>query len=77
MDERGIAKAFQTVLVSQDHPLGLPCKNLIYLAQKLFVFEIHPVTNFRDPLIGLDVLLQTLLLKYSFLMLSIRFLRLT
>ena len=30
MDEQGIAKAGQTVLVSQNHTLDLPRKNLIY-----------------------------------------------
>ena len=67
MNEKSIGKTCQAILVGQDHPLDFPRKNLIHQAQKVFALEIHPAAYFHDPLIHVNVLLMTILLKNAFL----------
>jgi hypothetical protein len=51
---------------------SLSGENRVYQFQELFAPEIHPAATFRDPFIDFTLLLVTLLLTYSFLILSIR-----
>ena len=69
MDQQRIAKASQTILMRQYYLLYLSGENRVYQFQELLTLEIHPAANFRDPLIDFNVLLLTILLKYSFLIL--------
>ena len=67
MNQQGVSKACQAILVGQHYLLDLPRKNLIDQVQKVFALEIHPAAYFRDPLIHVNVLLMTILLKHAFL----------
>jgi hypothetical protein len=67
MNQQGGSKVCQAVLVGQHYLLDFPRKHLIDQAQKVFAPEIRPAAYFRDPLVHVNVLVMTLLLKHSFL----------
>ena len=68
MNQQGVSKACQAILVGQHYLLDFPRKNLIDQAQKVFAPEIHPAAYLRDPLVHVNVLVMARLLKHAFLM---------
>ena len=72
-----LAKASEAILMGQHHALNFPCQDSIYQLQKLLALNVETAADFHDPLVYLASTLLTVLLKRCFLVLQLRFLRLT
>ena len=63
--------------MGQHYARNFSCQDSIYQLQKLLALKIETAADFHDPLVYLDPTLLTVLLECCFLVLQVRFLRLT